>query len=466
MTNSTLREPSLTSAAETPAPWPWPYLYLTIAGAALAVAAPGQAGDFWDAVIAFAVVWVTAGLLIEAAEIWQAFRQRHDLAADERSAGRFETCWRLAVALLLPAYYLQRDPDQFLMRDGSIVARSFSAKVLFVLFAVALITALSSNARLMGRPTRRAWSSKTIEFSIWLGAAALALVTAWRFLAPGSLDQLAMRVLDLRRPEDVFENDRNLALRQSQFLLRGVVTGSAGALAIFLARQFGKKSPATGRQMAIHGCLTVGVLGVAVYSLYSLAQEGGAQASNAIAEAEASWPLSTWRVLAGLLVFATTAMAWRFTAQARADSAEKPVEWRKHPQYYYHESRWLAAILFVAGLGQLWEMLSSTQASLLAPSEERLAEIQRYGQALAECFRQPVAILLAAQSAVALRGAVGRRTPEEASRGASFRNLPALRFAVVWLTLLATLTIGAAALAWVGFSLWHSSWEVVKPPGT
>lgn len=449
----------------------WPFVYLTVASGALAASIYGQSNDLWDAVTSFVVVWVVAGLAIQAAEILQSLRSETSFSGDQRAAWRFAACWRVAIAVTLPMYYLQRDAEQLLTAADGAPQAPFAAKLQFVLFAISLVTALSSNGRLSVAAARQGWRKSAGETFTWVAVVGLTSFVVCQAVIPWVVERAITVALDVMEPADTLGNDEKLALRQSQFVAHSLVAASAGLSLIFLARRFGQARQVTAKHGAMFAALTIAAIGVAASALYWLLNEGGTLATNAFANAEQSWFGGTWRGLSGLLIFATTTLACRFTitpstSNSPIESIDLPTTaagWRRHPQHYYHESRWIAALLFVASLGQLEAMVSYLFGFFRTRATDWSTVIERCGLVLAECVTQPAFLLLVTISLVALRGMIGRRVPEQQANQATIRGLSERRFAIVWLTLLVALAVEAAALAWVGFSLWHASWQVPLP---
>jgi len=450
-------------AARARSGWQWPYFYLTIAGGALAYSVYGQSGDFWDAVTSFAVVWVTAGLAIQVADISLALRNAKTLSCGQCAAWCFDAFWRAALAVTLPTYYLLRDPEQILTAADGAPHAPLAARLQFVLFAISLIAALSSNGRYSVATARRNWRKVGGEVVLWASVAGLAFLLAWQAILPDSFERVVTSVLDVLEPADALGNDETLALRQSQFVAHAMAAGSAGLLAILLARWFGKSRQITGQRAVIFVCLTFAMMGLAANSLYWLVSQGGSLATNAFADAEQSWFSGIWRGMSCLLIFITTALAWRFTVSTADSASTTAVGWRTHPQHYYHESRWGAALLFVASVGQMWASVSYLFGYFRTRATDWSMVAEPSGLVLTECVTQPAFVLLTTISLVALRGVIGRRGAESSANQATIRSLPERRFAVVWVTLLVALAVETAALAWLGFALWHSSWQAPLP---
>jgi|GEM_PF-4507112 len=434
-----------------------PHAYLLIASAALAVAVERKTGDIWTGLAAFATVWISAGLAIQGAEIWQSHTQAGDLSAGQRWAWRFEAGWRSIVALLLPVYFLVQNPDDSLVYAGTSAPAALSGLITFLLFGMLLITALASNALAstakrgaqLAAPVRQnlngiPWHCGTALTAVF--AVALALLIVLQFAPFGDVS------------------------RQTEFKLCAGTTACGALLVMAVAYEFGQIARATQRQIGMRAGLAGLGFAAAGYSLYWLKNAAAVQSPDLLSDAAETWSAETVGSLACLLLLTTTVLAWRSVARvasvrvANVDAPENALAWRAHPRHYYHESRWVAGLVLLAAAGMLWSVALSTIDLDRVSSHASDSGMTRVAMEWFSGLAQPGTILLIAICLVALRGVMGRRINEEAAAAMPPKELAVGKFVLVWLVLLVALVLAAAAIGWFGFSAWHSSWNAPLPP--
>lgn len=454
-------------------------LTFSFALAATVLRQPGaDAGDF---LLVAALFWVMAGLANQIGDLFAVLRATPGLDRALRFGLWFEIACRFALAAFLPGYYCVGKSITgpfYVWLDE----KPFTSALWLAVLVPTLLMILDNNPRLVRTKLAalpRSRFQHLIEMAGWVCGVVLAVIFLLGQSAIPFLVTIAVNGIGNAWSARFTLSPPGERLSRQLALLEWSALGSTCAIvAILRARAVARHGASGGR--AWWRILTLVASLVVVVGMAAWITGYGAQYALPMFMLEDQpRPLSVWPPAIAILALVATGGTIRFLRPVRCElTARSPVvNWHPRRQNYYHEQRWLVALVAIAAATKLSLLLYRAMVerglppapamSLLVPLlgtninllpdwlisaiDVTWGGLQIAVEEVADLHR----LLWLALALGAAQAAWARRVPaEKASEPRTILPLPAARFAVVWCTLLVTLAAGAVSLAWLSLSVW------------
>lgn len=394
---------------------------------------------YGDCFLAAVSTWFAFGLLMQSHDLFFALRRNHKLDANRKWAWRYAIAWRLVITASLFFYYIIFQSVGYGLFTIEDVAWDFftERKLLEILFLLSLIVVLWSIYA--AKPNKKGWYSRSIAA---LGGIICITWFFWicvdRACVP-FLVYIAVWAIEmgeqLRYTQSIFgpqQIQEHYCLLLGSFL--SVLLLALSIISCILMVSRWQKKNKTWQILAISsfGCLVLSSafpIWVYTFELKRLSS----------AFAEGLWTHSNlWWIVGALLCIASaTGVTWRIARRAVTSTDGKVENERPTSRVYYHEQPFVIACLLIAMIFELAQIFMSSGLFMAV-----------------YCFFVPIHCVTLALFLMATKIFWQRlRRPVDLPSAVNFEVSP-FCYALTWLNVLGIIVVGAAALAWLGFSMW------------
>ncbi len=422
-------------------------LMVSIVGVAMgALEAQLEHPRFSDAMLTCLSVWAAFGLAHQISDLWRASSKWNLLTTDERWGTRFAIAWRVAVILLLLAYYGVRTllaGKEFSLPEEDAAVFSFppAAALREALLCLLLMLILWSVPRLRSPPRRRSivwWGLQGVAATC---GAALCLLLWWRLSVIHFLVQVACVGVESYQPTRFAIPNFNTAVRYPAFVLESLFDATLVGLSFALIWFLSQSWQHSRRRLFLLLCLGAELATLSWYTVW-LTTVGARRVSPWMVEVWQIGSVHRWITAALVVAVVAAALAMRLARTPTSAAHGPALAWRSDAGRYYHERRSWSACCMLAG------------AAGVAQEAIELARITAGTELFEEVLGHPMVAMYSATCLLAMR-ATFARAPRDA---VDFTPVSMPRFCVFFVANLITLSCAGPAMTALSTSLWLTRW--------
>jgi hypothetical protein len=412
---------------------------------------------------AFLLFWMVLGFIFQIRDLRTTHASNHTLIVEQRWGLGFEIFWRLTVTALLAIYVF----ISFLIDRGTLTLSEWAglgwlhAGIFRVSVLILLLVILVGSIPHI----RREKPTSIINCGLQLIVSMLAIVFClerWMDLTfiPYLVHLATIGINQAQPLKFTAINPSTYNFSVSLFfwwsLLSVLIVAINWTLLTLLARQW---STGYKHRLIWSGLLIAGIALAGSFVIW-IETTGYNKISPFLAEAGRDAPIHCWIATAILILILTTLLTYRMTADYDSLAIAPQVSWRRNPNKYYHEKRWMLVLLAVAIVWFHYEIFFYQEN---ATSKSMLALGFNYSRAISlrelieSWFSVPTDYLWLSLILLALHRAFKRRKDSKYLQADLPRVNPA-RFVTIWIATAVVMVSGALVLVWMSFALWFNPW--------